>query len=191
MLRDLAGPHAEGFSPSPPSHCLLVAFGLHFKGSQLSRSCYMRFRCWPFPCGGWWYIQGAAAASLFGLHWSENVYAIAHAFKLCFLGLSMTFALFTSSFFFNRSLLLASMSPLFLSSLAAPSQNPLQPALALLPLMCWRPSASSFGSLLSSHLAPHHSQSLSPSDGFPVSVPRTPKFTSAVHNSSQSSRLAY
>lgn len=45
-------------------------------------------------------------------------------------------------------------------SLTAHSQNPLQSALALLPLMCWCPSAS--GSLLFSHPAPHHPGVLAP-----------------------------
>lgn len=42
-------------------------------------------------------MVGVAADSLFGLHWSEKVYTIAHAFKLPFLDLSVTFALLVPS----------------------------------------------------------------------------------------------
>lgn len=56
--------------------------------------------------------------------------------------------------------------------------------------MCRCPPTSPFSPLLSPYLAPHHPQGLRPSHGFTVSVPRTPKFTSPVHTSSQSSGLS-
>lgn len=79
------------------------------------------FRGWLTLVGaGVGYLLWAAAASLFGLHWSEKANTVAHAYDLCFPDLSITFALFTSSFCFHHSLPMNVMGPPFVGSLAAP-----------------------------------------------------------------------